>query len=90
MIFSRQFVKKIKIKINKDESLLVPNTYVVHSYHGIGLYEGTVTKEIKGVEKDYLSIKFKGTDKLFVPSDQIGDLEVYVGGENPKLSKLVD
>jgi transcription-repair coupling factor (superfamily II helicase) len=85
----RQVVKKkSKSKSISDESLLVPNTYVVHSYHGIGLYEGTVTKEIKGVEKDYLSIKFKGTDKLFVPSDQIGDLEVYVGGENPKLSKL--
>ena len=42
----RQFVKKkSKSKSISDESLLVPNTYVVHSYHGIGLYEGTVTKK---------------------------------------------
>ena len=40
------------------------------------------------MDKDYLSIKFGGTDRLYVPSDQINELEVYVGGENPRLSRL--
>jgi transcription-repair coupling factor (superfamily II helicase) len=62
---------------------------IIHfNFHGIGLYEGTVVKKIKGVEKDYLEIKFAGTDKLFVPSEQINELEVYIGGENPRLSHL--
>ena len=89
-LFQKRKINKSKRKTKKisEESILVPNTYIVHNYHGIGLYEGTVVKKIKGVEKDYLEIKFAGTDKLFVPSEQINELEVYIGGENPKLSHL--
>jgi transcription-repair coupling factor (superfamily II helicase) len=89
LFFTRKIKKpKKKAKTLSEESILIPNTYIVHSFHGIGLYEGTVVKRIKGVEKDYLSIKFGGSDKLFVPSEQINELEVYIGGENPKLSSL--
>ena len=77
-----------KAKTISNESILVPNTFIVHMFHGVGLYEGTEVKKIKGVEKDYLSIKFAGSDRLFVPSEQINQLEVYVGGEHPKLSHL--
>jgi len=89
-LFQKRKINKSKRKTKKisEESILVPNTYIVHNFHGIGLYEGTVVKKIKGVEKDYLEIKFAGTDKLFVPSEQINELEVYIGGENPKLSNL--
>jgi len=84
----KQKDKKVKQRKLNEESLLVPNTYVVHKFHGIGLYEGTEVKTIKDVDKDYLSIKFGGTDRLYVPSDQINELEIYVGGENPRLSRL--
>ena len=89
-LFQKRKINKSKRRTKKisEESILVPNTYIVHNFHGIGLYEGTVVKKIKGVEKDYLEIKFAGTDKLFVPSEQINELEVYIGGENPKLSHL--
>ncbi len=89
-LFQKRKINKSKRKTKKisEESILVQNTYIVHNFHGIGLYEGTVVKKIKGVEKDYLEIKFAGTDKLFVPSEQINELEVYIGGENPKLSHL--
>ncbi len=89
-LFQKRKINKYKRRTKKisEESILVPNTYIVHNFHGIGLYEGTVVKKIKGVEKDYLEIKFAGTDKLFVPSEQINELEVYIGGENPKLSHL--
>ena len=42
--------KKVKQRKLNEESILVPNTYVVHKFHGIGLYEGTEVKKIKGVE----------------------------------------
>ena len=91
-IANKNLIEKIKskrkIKKISEQAILVPNTYIVHNFHGIGLYEGTVVKKIKGVEKDYLEIKFAGTDKLFVPSEQINELEVYIGGENPRLSHL--
>ena len=75
----KQKDKKVKQRKLNEESILVPNTYVVHKFHGIGLYEGTEVKKIKDVDKDYLSIKFGGTDRLYVPSDQINELEVYIG-----------
>jgi transcription-repair coupling factor (superfamily II helicase) len=65
--------------------------YVVHVNHGIGKYLGITTLEINGVHKDYLQIKYQGTDKLFVPIDQINLVQKYVGateGKEPKLYKL--
>ena len=84
----KQKDKKVKHRKLNEESILIPNTYVVHKFHGIGLYEVTEVKKIKDVDKDYLSVKFGGTDRLYVPSDQINELEIYVGGENPRLSRL--
>lgn len=65
--------------------------YVVHVNHGIGKYLGITTLEINGVHKDYLQIKYQGTDKLFVPIEQINLVQKYVGateGKEPKLYKL--
>jgi transcription-repair coupling factor (superfamily II helicase) len=63
---------------------------VVHVNHGIGKYLGIVTLEINGVHKDYLHIKYQGSDKLYVPVDQIDLVQKYVGseGKEPKLYKL--
>lgn len=64
--------------------------YVVHVNHGIGKYLGIETLEINGIHKDYLKIKYQGSDQLFVPVDQIHLIQKYVGAENkePKIYKL--
>ncbi|MFZ5646224.1 MAG: transcription-repair coupling factor [Bacillota bacterium] len=64
--------------------------YVVHVNHGIGRYTGIEKLDIAGVQKDYLAIKYSGEDKLYVPTDQVGLIQKYLGGEAdaPKLSKL--
>ncbi len=64
--------------------------YVVHVNHGIGKYLGVETLEINGVHKDYLKIKYKGNDQLFVPIDQIHLVQKYVSaeGKEPKIYKL--
>jgi transcription-repair coupling factor (superfamily II helicase) len=67
---------------------LKAGSYVVHSQHGVGRYEGMVKRAIGGVERDYLLIAYKGGDKLYVPSDQIDTLRQYVGGEAPTLHRL--
>jgi len=67
---------------------LKPGNYVVHYQHGVGQYEGMVKRTIGGVERDYLLLKYKGGDKLYVPSDQIDALRQYVGGETPVLHRL--
>jgi transcription-repair coupling factor (superfamily II helicase) len=67
---------------------LRPGSHVVHVHHGVGRYEGMVTRAIGGVERDYLLVAYKGGDKLYIPSDQIDVLRPYVGGEAPTLHRL--
>ena len=51
---------------------------------------GLVTLEVSGIHKDYLDIRYRGEDKLFVPADQIDLIQKYVasGEKEPKLHKL--
>ena len=53
--------------------------YVVHSNYGIGLFEGMETVTVDGVTKDYITIKYAGTDKLFVPCDRLEFIGKYIG-----------
>ncbi len=67
---------------------LNPGDFVVHHHHGIGVFEGLETKTMVGVTREYLILSYKGKDKLFVPSDQVGSVRKYIGGDKPKLNKL--
>ena len=64
--------------------------YVVHSIHGIGIYNGISKQTIDDNQKDYLEIQFQGSDKLFMPAEQINLLSRYRGSASikPKLSKM--
>ncbi|ABO48661.1 transcription-repair coupling factor [Desulforamulus reducens MI-1] len=64
--------------------------YVVHVNHGIGRYLGVITLDIGALQKDYLQLQYAGEDKLYVPTDQVGMLQKYLGAESdhPKLSRL--
>jgi len=64
--------------------------YVVHANHGIGRYLGVEKLDIAGIQKDYLLIKYAGEDRLYVPTDQVSQVQKYLGGEGatPKLNKL--
>ncbi len=67
---------------------LAPGDYVVHNQHGVARFAGMVTRAIGGVERDYLLLEYRGDDKLYIPSDQIGIVRHYTGGDSPKLSKM--
>ncbi|NLY30451.1 MAG: transcription-repair coupling factor [Firmicutes bacterium] len=73
-----------------DYSALREGDYVVHINHGIGRYLGIQTLEVAGVHKDYLVVQYAGADRLYVPTEQVGLLQKYVGSEDgpPKLYKL--
>ncbi|GHO91491.1 transcription-repair-coupling factor [Reticulibacter mediterranei] len=64
--------------------------HVVHQEHGIGRFEGLVKMNMAGVEREYLLIHYAGTDKLYIPTDQLDRVTRYIGmGESvPGLSKL--
>ncbi len=62
--------------------------YVVHHRHGIGRFEGLVTKTMAGVERDYLMIGYASEDRLYVPTDQLALVRKYTGGEAPRVSRM--
>ena len=67
-----------------------PGDYVVHQEHGIGRFEGLVKLNLTGVEREYLLIHYAGTDKLYIPTDQLDRVTRFIGmGDSvPGLSKL--
>ena len=86
---SRKLSKKSKGKAISFSDLNV-NDYVVHENHGIGRYEGVEQLDIQGIKKDYLTIRYKGQDKLYVPIDQMNLIQKYIGSDTikPKVNKL--
>ncbi len=69
---------------------LHPGDFVVHQDHGIGRFEGLVKLSSIGVEREYLLIQYAGTDKLYIPTDQLDRVTRFIGmGDvTPALSKL--
>lgn len=53
--------------------------YVVHSAHGIGIFEGIQKLEVQGVTKDYIRISYAGSDALYVPVTQLDMVSKYIG-----------
>ncbi len=64
--------------------------YIVHKNHGIGQFLGVNTIKTDGVIKDYIKIKYKGDDILYIPTNALDNIRKYIGaGEAiPKLNKL--
>jgi transcription-repair coupling factor (superfamily II helicase) len=63
---------------------------VVHEDHGIARFAGFDTKTVADVTRDYLYLEYAGSDRVFVPVDQLAKISRYVGagGVHPPLSKL--
>jgi len=87
VIYKSTFNEGQKITTNTE---LNPGDYIVHMSHGIGYYEGIKTIELSGKKRDYLSIKYKGEDHLYIPIEQLDLIKKYVGhdGRIPELTKL--
>jgi transcription-repair coupling factor (superfamily II helicase) len=67
---------------------LTEGDYVVHHQHGIGRFEGLVSRTMAGIERDYLVIAYAGEDRLYVPVDQLAAVRRYTGGEVPRISRM--
>ncbi|HYV00768.1 MAG TPA: CarD family transcriptional regulator, partial [Actinomycetota bacterium] len=63
---------------------LEPGELAVHQVHGVGRYAGMVRRAVAGAERDYLLLEYAEGDRLYVPTDQVGIVAKYVGGEAPR------
>ena len=86
-------VKKVSDTFKSGEKVVFADLkvgdYIVHKNHGIGIFTGVNTIKEDGVTKDYIQLKYKDGDVLYVPTDALDNVRKYVGSEgNLRLNKL--
>ncbi|MDQ3770326.1 MAG: transcription-repair coupling factor, partial [Actinomycetota bacterium] len=52
---------------------------IVHEDHGIARFAGFDTRTVAGVTRDYLQLEFQGSDKVYMPVEQLAKISRYVG-----------
>ncbi len=52
---------------------------MVHSAHGIGVFEGIHKLEMNGIVKDYIKVRYAKNDTLYVPVTQLDLVSKYIG-----------
>ncbi|HCH28905.1 MAG TPA: transcription-repair coupling factor [Ruminococcaceae bacterium] len=65
--------------------------YVVHASYGIGIFDGISQIKKQSVIKDYIKIKYAGSDNLYIPVTQLDMVSKYIGAAEDsgiKLNKL--
>ena len=77
--------RKETVRVFEDFSI---GDYVVHEHHGIARFAGLVSQKLGGAEKDYLLLEYKGSDRLYLPTDQIEVIRPYSSGDVPTLSRM--
>lgn len=80
-----------RVTANRKDVFSVPKVgdYVVHSFHGIGVCEGVTNLKNNFGSKDYVVVRYRDGDRLYVPIDGLNMLERFSGAETPKkLSKI--
>ena len=85
--------KRIKNETFKSGEKIVfadlkPNDYVVHRKYGIGIFTGIKSIEVDRIKKDYITIKYDGSDVLYVPTTELENVRKYIGGDVVTLNKL--
>ncbi len=66
---------------------LKPGDLVVHRQHGVGIYDGLNVMDIDGVKAEFLQLRYKDNDRLYLPVYRISQLQKYSG---PASKNLVD
>ncbi len=69
---------------------LTSGEYVVHEEEGIGIFRGMKEMVVRGIRRVYLEIEYAAGDVLYVPVENAGVIQKYVGiGERkPILNRL--
>ena len=80
-------LKRKKKKKKGAEAILSYNDlevgdFVVHEVHGIGQYMGIENLKVDGVSRDYINIRYAGSDRLFLPVDKLDMVSKYIGAHS--------
>ena len=94
-IFSAvQKKRRLHSEFKKGETVifseLKPGDYIVHKTNGIGEFVGVSTIKTGDVTKDYIKLKYKDDDILYIPTNSLDNIRKYIGtGDRaPKINRL--
>jgi len=86
----KRLARRQPVPHHKLVTEITPNDYVVHVEHGVGRFKGVTTLSANQSQREYLVIEYAEGNKLYVPTNQIGRVDRYVGARDtpPALSRL--
>ncbi len=82
--------RKLSGKRVHDASQLTVGDYLIHPDHGIGRFMGLEPRQVVGVTRDYLLMRYAGEGKLYLPVELLPLLRRHPGttDDPPRLSTL--
>ncbi|MEX2535379.1 MAG: transcription-repair coupling factor [Trueperaceae bacterium] len=83
-------LKRLPGRTVRDAEQLSVGDYLIHPDHGIGLFLGLEPRQVVGVTRDYLILRYSGEGKLYLPVEQLPLLRRHPGttDDPPRLSTL--
>ncbi len=94
-IYTADHKKRARKAVKNENAItnfsdLTVGDFVVHPVHGIGEYLGITRLSVEGEAKDFIKIRYHGSDYLYIPVNQLNTLYKYVGNDSKavRLNKL--
>ncbi len=86
----KQARKRDADQVVRNLTELHPGAPVVHEDHGVGRYLGLQTLEVGGMQTEFLTLEYAGSDKLYVPVSSLHLISRYAGAspDNAPLHRL--
>jgi transcription-repair coupling factor (superfamily II helicase) len=83
-------LKRLPGRSVSDAAQLSVGDYLIHPDHGIGRFLGLEPRQVIGVTRDYLILRYAGEGKLYLPVEQLPLLRRHPGttDDPPRLSTL--
>ncbi|HBR17704.1 MAG: transcription-repair coupling factor [Deltaproteobacteria bacterium RIFCSPLOWO2_12_FULL_43_16] len=81
--------RKVEVFLTQLQDLNIGD-FIVHTVHGIGLYQGLKRLKIEDIENDFLILEYQGGDKVYLPVQRLNSVGKYHGveGKKPEIDKL--
>ncbi len=81
--------RKVEAFLTQLQDLSIGD-FIVHTVHGIGIYQGLRRLKIEDMENDFLLLEYQGGDRLYLPVQRLNLVGKYHGieGKKPELDRL--
>lgn len=82
---AKKQIKRSNDTFKKGETIVFADLkvgdLVVHRNHGVAIFTGVKTITADGVSKDYIGLKYRDGDILYVPTENLDNVRKYIGQE---------